>query len=344
MNGPLKFWGGVALTLILVAVFILTVDIHRMVDALVKANYWFLLPGIVLYIIAVLFRTLRWQLLLHHIKPISIWRLFPVVVVGYMANNILPMRLGELVRSYHIGARESISKTSALTSIFIERILDALTLLFFIAISSILIPLGELANAFGEKSGVASWLLVAVFTLPFLITFVLLTICSYSFTSTGRLSFMITKYLPVKFKSTAIKLMENFVQGVIPLRSPKILGLLFLISLPVWLFEVGLFVLVGYSFDLITTYENIGNLIIVMMLVTATANIGSSLPAAPGGIGLFEIVARETLVLLPLAVIDRSVAAGFVTVVHASLLVPMIILGQIFLWKEHLSIRKLVRT
>ena len=74
MNGPLKFWGGVALTLILVALFILTVDIHRMVDALVKANYWFLLPGIALYIIAVLFRTLRWQLLLHHIKPISVWR------------------------------------------------------------------------------------------------------------------------------------------------------------------------------------------------------------------------------------------------------------------------------
>jgi len=344
LNGLLKFWGGVALTLILITLFVLTVDINRMFDALLKANYWFLLPGISLYIIAVLFRTLRWQLLLHHIKPISIWRLYPVVVVGYMANNILPMRLGELVRSYHISTRESVSKTSALTSIFIERILDALTLLFFIAVSSILIPLGELAHAFGEKSGVATWLLIVVFTLPFLITFALLTICSYSFKSTNSLSSVITKYFPPKFKSTAIKLMESFIQGIKPLRSPKTLALLFLVSLPVWLFEVGLFVLVGYSFDLITIYGNLGNLIIVMMLVTATANIGSSIPAAPGGIGLFEIVGRETLVLLPLAAIDRSIAAGFVTVVHASLLIPMIILGQAFLWKEHLSIRRLVRT
>jgi uncharacterized membrane protein YbhN (UPF0104 family) len=78
-----------------------------------------------------------------------------------------------------------------------------------------------------------------------------------------------------------------------------------------------------------------------MVLVTAISNIGSSVPAAPGGIGLFELVARETLVLLPLAVIDRSTATAYVTVVHAVLLLPMIVLGQVFLLSGSVSLRRL---
>ena len=82
-------------------------------------------------------------------------------------------------------------------------------------------------------------------------------------------------------------------------------------------------------------------LAVAVVLVTAIANIGSSIPAAPGGIGLFELLARETLVLLPLATVDRSVAGGFAAVVHAALLLPMILLGQLFLWAEQVSFRKL---
>ena len=61
----------------------------------------------------------------------------------------------------------------------------------------------------------------------------------------------------------------------------------------------------------------------------------------PGGIGLFELVARETLVLLPLAVIDRSTATAYITVVHAVLLLPMIVLGQVFLLSGSVSLRRL---
>ena len=82
---------------------------------------------------------------------------------------------------------------------------------------------------------------------------------------------------------------------------------------------------------------------LAMILVTAIANIGSSVPAAPGGLGLFEIIARETLVLGPLAAIDRPVAAGYALVVHATLLLPMIFLGQAILWADKISLGRLTR-
>ena len=134
-----------------------------------------------------------------------------------------------------------------------------------------------------------------------------------------------------------------FLDGFIPLRSAGTLALLIALSLPVWLFESLLFFFVGFSFGLDGVFDNLGQLAAMAVLVTAIANIGSSVPAAPGGIGLFELLARETLVLVPLATIDRSVAAGFAAVVHAALLLPMILLGQLFLWVEHVSLKSLSR-
>ena len=75
--------------------------------------------------------------------------------------------------------------------------------------------------------------------------------------------------------------------------------------------------------------------------MTAIANIGSSIPFTPGGIGLFEILTRETLVFLPMASIDRSIAAGFATVSHALLLLPPVLLGQLFLWYKHIRLQSL---
>ena len=82
---------------------------------------------------------------------------------------------------------------------------------------------------------------------------------------------------------------------------------------------------------------------VTMVLVTSVTNIGGSVPAAPGGLGLFEIIARETLIFGSPGAVDRSVAASFAVVVHAAILLPMIILGQVFLWAGHVSLKRLSR-
>ena len=149
------------------------------------------------------------------------------------------------------------------------------------------------------------------------------------------------RLLPDRLGTRVRELVRMFLEGFVPLRSTGTLALLFALSLPIWLLESLLFFFVGFSFGLDGVFDNLAQLAAMAVLVTAVANIGSSVPAAPGGIGLFELIARETLVLLPLATIDRAVAAGFATVVHAALLLPMIVLGQIFLWTEHVSLGSL---
>jgi len=339
-----KFWLGLGLSVVLVALFFMTVDVGHMADALARANYLYVAPAVALYMIGVVFRTMRWQVLLRHIKPVSNRRLFPVVVIGYMANNLLPMRLGEVVRSYYLGEREQISKSSALATIFIERIFDALTLLLFVAVVALFVPVSGVAAGFGEQWGVAPILLAAGLSLPFVAAFGVMLLLSRWPERTRNLAIMMMKPLPQRFPhERALHIVEYFLAGFASLASPRKIALLFALSVPVWGFETGLFYLIGFSFGFHLVYDNLWHLAAAMALVTALANIGSSIPSSPGGIGLFELIARETLVLLPLAVVDRSDAAAFAAVSHFALLLPMIILGQVFLWAGNLSLRRLAQ-
>ena len=344
MIGRGKLWIGLGLSVALLALFLLTVDVRKMVDSLAGADYVWVAPAIALYLVSVAFRAMRWRVLLMHMKSVSVRRLYPVVVVGYMANNILPMRLGELVRSYYVGEREGVSKGAALATVLVERVLDALMLLVFIVVVALLIPLGGVVHGFGERSGVAWPLLVVVATVPFLVVFGAMVMEARYPHVAQRLVDRTAGMLPAGIEAVVSNLGGKLILGLAPLKSARAIAVLFVLSAPIWLFEAGLFYLIAISFDLHEALGGYGELAVAAVLVTAVANIGSSVPAAPGGIGLFELVARETLVLLPLGMVDRAVAGGYAAVVHAVLLLPMIVLGQAYLWLDHVSLRRLWRS
>ena len=71
MVGNLKFWFGIGVSVALLVLFLFTVDIRRMLDALAGVNYLYLVPAVVMYLVSTYFRALRWSVLLRHIKPIS---------------------------------------------------------------------------------------------------------------------------------------------------------------------------------------------------------------------------------------------------------------------------------
>jgi len=339
-----RFWAGIGVSVTLLAMFFLTVDVGRMLDALADADYRYVVPAAGMHLLAVLFRTMRWQWLLRHIRPIPVRRLYSVVVIGYMANNVLPMRLGELVRSYYVGEREGVSKMSALVTIFVERLLDALTLLLFISAMALFIPLMGLAEALSGAHGALWVILGGSLALVFVGSFGIVVSMALSPERAKALALRASRFLSDRFRGRIDGVVDHLLSGLVPLSSFRtVLGLL-LVSLPIWLVEAGLFFVIGLAFDLHGQfYSSLWEMAVVMVLVTSIANLGSAIPAAPGGIGLFELVARETMVLLPLAAVDRDMAAAYVVVVHAVLLIPMIGLGQIFLLAQQASLGALWR-
>ena len=105
-------------------------------------------------------------------------------------------------------------------------------------------------------------------------------------------------------------------------------GLVLAISLGAWLLEALMYYLVGLSFD-------IGEGFAAYLMVAAAANLAITLPSTSGGIGPFELLAKETLTFLG---VGSAVAGAYAVALHGLLLLPVIVAGLIFLWAINLSL------
>ena len=76
----------------------MTTDVSRMLESIFLIEAKYLILAVVVYFISLGFRAFRWKYLLIDVKKVNLFVLFQAVCVGYMANNIMPFRIGELVR------------------------------------------------------------------------------------------------------------------------------------------------------------------------------------------------------------------------------------------------------
>jgi len=129
MESPLLksrgFWIGMAVSAACVGIFVYTSDVRhpaKLRHAFSDVNYAWIAASLPVYYLALWVRTVRWQYLLRPVKKVSAIRLYPVVIIGLMANNLIPARAGELARAYVLGQREKISKTTSLGTIAVDRL------------------------------------------------------------------------------------------------------------------------------------------------------------------------------------------------------------------------------
>jgi len=94
-----QFWLAVAISAALMYFSLRGLRLDEFGAALAGANYWWLIPGVVVYFIGVWVRSWRWHYLLRPVKKISTKDMFPVVAIGYFGNNVFPARAGEILRA-----------------------------------------------------------------------------------------------------------------------------------------------------------------------------------------------------------------------------------------------------
>lgn len=333
-----QFWlgGGVSLALLLLLLY--QVDLGDLRDALWDANYFLLAPSIAIYFVAVWFRAVRWRYLLAPMGSFPVRRLYPVVVIGYMANNLLPVRLGEVVRSYYLARQENVNASSALATIAVERVYDGITLLAFAALAAPwLLLLGEFDGA-ADVSRTTGIIFLAATIAAFAVLLAFFTLLGSSSTFANWMEVRLN-IVPAGLRPKVKGLFRTFVAGLAVLNSPsKHLGL-FIYSLPVWLLEGSMYFLLAYSFGLNEHFDSVGVLLLVVLLVTATSNLATAVPSAIGGIGPFEIVAQQTLMALGVGASLAGAYSGFVHLV--ALWLPVNLAGLALLWKNNLSLREL---
>ncbi len=147
-----KFWLGMLVSLVFLWLAVKDLKWDEFWNSLTHAQYFWLIPGIAVYFIAVWVRAWRWHYLLKPIKSIPTSVMFPITTIGYMGNNIYPARAGEVIRAVVLKRHENVPVSASLATVIIERIFDGVVMLAFIFLNlselKILnVDLGYLGNA-----------------------------------------------------------------------------------------------------------------------------------------------------------------------------------------------------
>ena len=338
------FWIGALGSAAFLAVFVtLFVDFETIGEVLGDANYAYIAPSLVFYFIAVWFRSERWKFLLRPLIGTPQKSIYSVVVVGSMANNLIPVRIGEVVRSYYLSLREKCSAPAAFGTVAVERATDVLALLFFLAAAGLLGTVG-MERAVGDISsdipgGAAVLALVALLPFVGVLTVVLVILLASSDTVLNwidRMMFMFGTGLRKRLLSIAERLLE----GLTVVSSPLDLAKVFAWSIPVWASEAVMYYLIAIGFDLRPVFDSHIEFIAAILVFTSAANLAGVLPSTAGSWGPFDFFGAAALVALG---VGQEVAAAYALTVHVTLWLPPTIVGVVILVMDGNSLSGLMK-
>lgn len=305
---------------ILLALALRHVDAVALGRSLAGANYWLVAVAAAVYFVDLGLRSLRWRVLLGVVCPVSWRRLYPVLTIGYMANNLLPARLGELTRAYLVGRREQISASTVLASVALERVLDGVVVVGLLVMVLPSLPrtdwLGPLMRAAGLTFGAG------------------LGVClSLAVAQPAWLGVLIRRagWVPPALSQRVATPLRRFLAGLGVLRSPGALVQTTLLSIAIWGVGAVIYLLVAAAFG--TSLSVVGAIAAICIV-----NLATAVPLAPAGLGAFEVAAVAVFTLLGMS---ETMAAGVTIVLHAVLVVPVVAAGLIFLWRLNLSLGSL---
>jgi glycosyltransferase 2 family protein len=289
-----------------------------------------LAAAVVIATIAFPLRLVRWRLLLRDERgrPYPATPLWHAIAIGFMANNILPLRAGELVRSYTAAKLAPARFTTVFSSIAVERIFDGLTVVAMLTFALLSSDLPSTVSV-GGTSIVQLARAAGILGLLALLAAVLVVVAPV------RAEQLVRRILPhARVADKIVDLIEGVRQGLTVLRSPARLAGVIMWSVVLWLVNALAFYLGFQAFDIPVSYS--GALLLQGLLV-----LGISIPSTPGFFGPFEAVIVAVLALYG---ITSSLAFSYAISFHLTSFVPITLLGLWSLAQTPDGFRTLRRT
>ncbi|MBN1317711.1 MAG: flippase-like domain-containing protein [Anaerolineales bacterium] len=303
---------GVLISILSLVVSIHTFDLSAIWHALKVAHYPWVIPAVLLYLGALAARTLRMQVLFRKEQHVTLNRLLATMAMGRGANNIYPFRVGEIVRWTLFHKLNRISGPLALASILIERVFDGLTMLLFLVVVALTggIPAEWRDLAWGALAlfGVALTGIYALVLWP--ARFQALSV------------WFIQHMIPGRFRERVEEISNRLILSFAAIRSAGSLTMVLLFSILVWSFETAMYRTMMISFGIDVSFHR-------LMLMSATANLATSLPSAPGNIGTFD----GAVILTLKSTIGESLSIAYISLLHAVLWSTETLAGLYFMWR-----------
>jgi uncharacterized protein (TIRG00374 family) len=267
------------------------------------------------------FRSWRWKYLLAAQQDVRLRSCVSATCVGFLANNILPFRLGDLVR---VGALRQLEKASAakiLGTVAVERILDILTLVFFLGAYLAFASAGphqaELMTA-GLLALAGGLFLSAVMVVGY-----------WRRRWLQKLFSTPARWVSSRLGDKVSGLVGHFLEGLQVFASAGQVARTVLLSIGLWGAAVGSYFFVGQSLGLDVPLQD-------FVVVVFTTAFGAIIPAAPGAVGTFHSFAWMGLYLVAMHSGEKALA--FAALLHALEWILVSVAGLLFLWRDRLHL------
>jgi uncharacterized protein (TIRG00374 family) len=297
---------GAAISIVAIWFVLRGVDLARTAEVLSHADLrWIGLAAVCLSTDLAL-RALRWQRLLRPIATVRYPPMLGYLLIGYLANNVLPARLGELVRSHYLGDREGISRASALGTVVVERVVD---LVAVVAIASVALLV------LSVRGIVASAVLVGAAVTGLFLVVLALGIVAHRLPGADRVRTAVERWPQVR------ELASRLQGGLAVAGKPRTLAEALAVSATAWTVAILAWAAVGQSIGL---QLSIGE----AALIASGVALASAVPAGPSNLGTFELAAVEIGKAIG---VPADSAFALALIVHATILVVTSIGGGIAL-------------
>ncbi|MFC5461335.1 lysylphosphatidylglycerol synthase transmembrane domain-containing protein [Massilia niabensis] len=314
-GGWMKHVFGIVVTLLCVALIASRVNGAELLDA-IEHFYWpYLGLGIACLAAGYCLRVLRWSLMLRAAGALVHFRNCVAPFLGSIAlNNVLPLRMGDLVRALVFPAAMGISRTTATSSLVMERLIDLMTLLCSLAIGLLAIRSAAIDPLLVQSAQTMAVLGGAALTLCFLFS--------------GRLASWL-RSLPQAQKGSGrlaapLATGADLLQGFDAMSRPRVLSLTLLISMLVWVCESGLFYFVMLGCGVAASAP-------AALLVMAIATLSTLVPSSPGYVGPFHLAAFTAVALVGGT---TAQAGSYAVLVHLALWGATTVAGALAVWSR----------
>lgn len=325
---PFLDWKGILGILISVALLYYAfrgVDLHEVVVRIREADPWLLIAASIGATLVFPLRGVRWGPILRPVHPGSRFKpRFAATCIGFMANNLLPARVGEFARAYALSRLEPVRVSASFGSLVVERIFDGITVVSFLLIALAWPTFPEFS---GRDFGGAATALGIVFIIGFTGLVLMVHAPDRAVRVFQR---TLGRVLPGKVRRPIVDALEAFLEGVAAIREWRLVLITLGWSVAVWGVGAVGFWLGFKAFGLDVPF--VGAVFLQSVIALAVA-----LPSAPGFFGLFEAGARIGLV--EVWGVESSQAVAFALGFHIAGFIPITVLGLYYLWRLGMSWR-----
>ncbi len=319
MKTKISIIGGGLFGILLMYLAFRNIDIKNIAAIYRETNPWYLIPLAFLLIFEIFLRGVRWKLLLDPVKKVKVMDTFKLEAIGLAFNNILPLRLGEIIRGVLCARRFEISMITVFSTIIVERVMDTITLFVLVMVA---IKLDGYIGATDLNS--YFWFILIILGI-------------------GLLSLIFIEKILLHHKLTGIFLkfprladiLKNIAHGAKVFQKFKSTMAVIFCGLAQWSVNISMFYIVAKVFNI----NEIINIFKAVKLIFTTA-VAVSVPGMPGYFGNLEYSLTKVMSLWG---ISEAVGFAYATYLHLSMYIVVTVVGVLFIYQMGYSIGDLYK-